>query len=255
MKKIGLVLSGGGARGATHLGVIQALEEFGLKFSCVSGTSAGSIVGALYAHGYPPKEIYKIIQQVSIFNSVRPAWTWAGFLKMDRLQDLLLKYLPENSFASLQLPMTVAATEIRKGEIEYFSQGELIPPILASCSIPAVFNPYQFKGSLYVDGGLLDNLPVKPIRTQCDFVVGSHCNQVSQFFDASNVKVVIERSLLMAIGANTLVSKQQCDVVIDPPGLDKFSAFDFGKMREIFDIGYGFTKANFSGNTFEKMLA
>ena len=59
----------------------------------------------------------------------------------------------------------------------------------------------------------------------------------------------------MAIGANTLVSKQLCDVVIDPPGLDKFSAFDLGKMKEIFDIGYGFTKANFTRSTFEKMLA
>ena len=255
MKKIGLVLSGGGARGAAHIGVIQALEEMGLEFSCVSGTSAGSIVGSLYAHGYSPKEIYEIIQQVSIFKSIRPAWTWAGILRMAGLEELLRKYLPENSFSSLKLPMTIAATEIQKGQIKYFSDGELIPAILASCSIPAVFSPYQFNGSLYVDGGLLDNLPVKPIREKCDFVVGSHCNQVSQVFDASNVKVVIERSLLMAIGANTLVSKQLCDVVIDPPGLDKFSAFDLGKMKEIFDIGYGFTKANFTRSTFEKMLA
>ncbi len=248
-------MSGGGARGAAHMGVIQALEECGLIFSCVSGTSAGSIVGALYAHGYSPNEIFKIIKEVSIFKSVRPAWTWAGFLKMDGLQELLLKYLPENSFASLKLPLTVAATEIRKGQVEYFSEGELIPAILASCSIPAVFNPYQFKGALYVDGGLLDNLPAKPILDQCDFVVGSHCNQVSQFFDATNLKVVIERSLLMAIGANTLVSKQLCDVVIDPPGLDKFSSFDLGKVQEIFDLGYNFTKQNFTRSQFEEMLA
>lgn len=255
MKKIGLVLSGGGARGAAHIGAIQALEELGLEFSCVSGTSAGAIVGSLYAYGYSTKEIYQIVQQISIFKSIRPAWTWAGFLRMAGLEEVLQKYLPENSFSSLKLPMAVAAAEIQKGQIKYFSEGELIPAILASCSIPAMFNPYQLNGSLYVDGGLLDNLPVKPIREKCDFVIGSHCNQVSQVFDASNVKVVIERSLLMAIGANTLVSKQLCDVVIDPPGLDKFSAFDLGKMNEIFDIGYEFTKANFTRNTFEKMLA
>jgi NTE family protein len=174
---------------------------------------------------------------------------------MDGLQELLLKYLPENSFASLKMPLTVAATEMRKGEIEYFSEGELIPAILASCSIPAVFNPYQFKGSMYVDGGLLDNLPVKPIIGKCDFIIGSHCNQVSQFFDPTNLKVVIERSLLMAIGANTFVSKQHCDVVIDPPGLDKYSSFDLSKIQEMYDIGYKFTKDNFVRSNIEKMLA
>ena len=91
MKSIGLVLSGGGARGAAHIGVLQALEEMGLKFSQVSGTSAGAIIGALYAHGHSPKEIFSIIQQMSILKSVRPAWTWSGLLKMDGLHDMLLK--------------------------------------------------------------------------------------------------------------------------------------------------------------------
>jgi len=255
MKKIGLVLSGGGARGAAHIGVIQALEELGIRFSAVSGTSAGSIVGALYAHGYPPKEIFSIIKRVSIFNSVSPAWARAGLLKMDGLQELLMKYLPENSFASLPIPLTVAATEIRKAQIEYFTEGELVPAIMASCSIPAVFNPLQFKGNLYIDGGLLDNFPVKPIRNQCDFIIGSHCNQVSSVFDPTNIKVVIERSLLMAIGANTLVSKQLCDVVIDPPGLDKFSSLEIGKVQEIYEIGYKFAKEKLQRSTFQEMLA
>ena len=254
MMKVGLVLSGGGARAVAHIGVIQALEEMDLKFSQISGTSAGSIVGALYSHGYTPKEIFGIVQQVSIFKSVGPAWTWSGLLKMDGFQELLLKYLPENDYAKLKIPLTVAATEIRKGEINYFSEGELVPTIMASCSIPAVFNPLIFKGSMYVDGGLLDNLPAVPIRAKCDFLIGVHCNMVSQTFDATNLKVVIERSLLMALGANTLVSKQMCDMVIEPPGLDKYSSFDIGKAKEIFDIGYKFTKENFKKKQFEKAL-
>lgn len=255
MKTIGLALSGGGARGAAHIGVIKALEEFGLYFSQISGTSAGSIVGALYAHGYSPKEIFGIVQQVSLLKSVRPAWTWTGLLKMDGLQDLLRKHLPENDFSQLKRPLTVAATEMRRGEIRYFNDGPLLPAICASCSIPAVFNPFPINGSLYVDGGLLDNFPVKPIRSSCDFIIGSHCNLVSQTFDATNLRMVIERSLLMAIGANTLVSKQMCDVVVEPPGLDKFSGFDVSKFREIFDIGYKFTIENFNIGQFEKMLA
>ena len=254
MKEIGLVLSGGGARGFAHIGVIQALEEKGLQFSRMSGTSAGSIVGALYAQGYSPTKILDITQQVSIFKAMRPAWTWAGLLRMDGLQQLLAQYLPHNDFSKLKKHLTIAATEIREGKIKYFSEGELIPAILASCSLPAVFNPFAFNGSLYVDGGMLDNLPAAPIRGQCDFVVGSHCNLVSNSFDATNIKVVLERSILIAVGANTAFSKQMCDIVVEPPGLDKFSAFDIGKAKEIYDIGYKFTKENFEASHFEKML-
>jgi NTE family protein len=254
MKEIGLVLSGGGARGVAHIGVIKALEEIGLRFSRISGTSAGAIVGALYSHGYTPKEIFEIVQQVSILKSVRPAWAWTGLLKMDGLHDFLKKCIPENNFAQLKKPLTITATEIRTGEIRRFSEGPLIPAIMASCSIPAVFDPYPLNGSLYVDGGLLDNFPVKPIRSQCEFVVGSHCNLVSTAFDATNIRMVIERSLLMAIGANTLVSKAMCDVVVEPAGLDKYSSFDLGKAKEIFDIGYKFTVDNFDKNHFAKML-
>ncbi len=255
MRQIGLVLSGGGARGVAHIGVLQALDEIGLKFSHISGTSAGSIVGALYAHGYAPLEIFEIIQQVNIFKSLRPAWTWVGLLKMDGLHQLLFKYLPENRFDCLKVPLTVAASDIKRGEIAYFTDGDLIPALLASCSIPAVFHPQEIKDHMYVDGGLLDNLPVTPIRGKCEFIIGSHCNLISPSFDPTNLKVVIERSLLMAIGANTSISKQMCDIVIEPPGLDKFSAFDIGKAREIFDIGYKFTKENFTKASFSKMMA
>src|SRR5688572_26943621 len=127
--KIGLALSGGGARGISHLGVIQALEEFGVKVSVVSGTSAGSIVGSLYSYGYRPLQILDIIQKVSVFKSVNIAWTWTGLLSLDGLRDVLRTHMPENSFSALKLPMTIAATDLRKGTIEYFNEGELIPAI------------------------------------------------------------------------------------------------------------------------------
>jgi NTE family protein len=248
--KIGLALSGGGARGVAHIGVLKALEEMNVRFDVVSGTSAGSIVGALYAYGYRPDEIFSIIKSLSIFKSVRPAWTWAGLLRMDGLQELLLKHMPENRFDKLKLPLTVAATEIRKGRIEYFDEGELVPAILSSCSIPAVFNPMSFNGGLYVDGGLFDNLPVRAIRDKCDKIVGLHCNQISPDFDPNSLRTVIERSLLMAINANTIISKGLCDVFIEPPQLSKYGSFDIGKAQEIFDIAYQFTKNNFEPHHF-----
>lgn len=253
--KIGLVLSGGGARGVAHIGVLKALEEMNVQCDIVSGTSAGSIVGALYANGYKADEILSIVRNLSIFKSVRPSWTLAGLLTMDGLKELLLKYIPSNDFGKLKMPLVVAATELRKGAVHYFTEGELIPAIVSSCSIPAIFNPVSFNGGLYVDGGLFDNLPARPIKERCDFLIGSHCNHFSSEFDAKSLKTVVERSLLLTIGANTQASRDLCDVVIEPPHMDRFSSFEINKAQEIFDIGYQFTRKNFLPHHFQKAVS
>jgi NTE family protein len=249
--KTGLVLSGGGARGICHLGVIKALEEFGVQIDYISGTSAGAVTGCLYSYGYKPDEIVKIISSASLTRMLKLAWTWTGLLSMDGLSNLLLKFMPENSFESLKIPVTIAATEIRKGKIDYFTQGELVPAILAACCVPAVFNPVTYHGGLYVDGGVLDNLPVKAIHDKCDFIIGSHCNFIRADVDLKNFRTVIERSLLMAISGNTTISKTLCHVLIEPPDVGRFSGFDLGKAKEIFDIGYTYTKNNFSIDQFK----
>lgn len=253
--KIGLVLSGGGARGIAHIGVLKALEEIGVKVDVMSGTSAGSIVAALYAAGHKPDQIFEAVSGLSLFKSVKMAWAWSGLLTMEGLRQLLIKHIPENDFKALRIPLTVAATEIRKGKIHYFTEGELVPAIVSSCSIPAVFNPVSFEDNLFVDGGLLDNLPVAPIRDKCDFIIGSHCNHILNEYDEHSLKAVIERSLLLAIGANTQASRALCDVVIEPPGLGRFSSFEMGKAKEIFESGYKFTRENFLLKDFQKNTA
>jgi NTE family protein len=244
--KIGLVLSGGGIRGVAHLGVIKALEETGVKPDFLSGTSAGAIIGALYGYGYKPDEILEMILATSFFKSLHIAWTTKGLLRIDGLHDVLLKYLPINSFDSLKIPLVVAATDVKRGKVEYFSRGELIPTLLCSSCVPAVFNPYRFNGLLYLDGGILDNLPVKAIHDKCDVIIGSHCNFINAEFDVKNIRSVIERSLLMAINGNTSMSKGLCHVLIEPPEVGKFSGFDVSRAKEIFDLGYQFTKETFT---------
>jgi len=253
MKDIGLILSGGGARGAAHIGVLQALEEAGIKPTRISGTSAGSIVGALYASGIQPHEMLKIISQVTIFNSVRPTLAPGGLLRMDGMRDLLKRHVPE-TFEKLKLPLTVAAVELKLGQITYFDSGELIPAVTASCTIPGVFSPTIIHGAPFVDGGVLENLPAQPLHKKCDVLIASHCNRVTPWFDVTNMRVVIERSLLLAIGANTRESMAMCDVVIEPHGLDKYSAFDIGKAKEIFDLGYKFTKEHLKPAQLRKIL-
>jgi NTE family protein len=248
--RIGMVLSGGGARGIAHIGVIKALEEIGLRFSVISGTSAGSIVGALYAYGYSPDQIFGFVNEARFFRTVRPAWTIKGILSLDGLRQVLLRHMPENSFEALKIPLFVAATELRHARTNYFSQGELIPAILASCCVPIIFDPVALNGGVYVDGGVLDNLPAKPIKDHCDFAIGSHCNFLGSDFDPRNIKLIAERSALMAISSNTVESKLLCDVLIEPPDLGKVSGSDLTKAKEIFEIGYRYTKENFKKETF-----
>lgn len=250
--KIGLTLSGGGARGISHLGVIQALEEMGVKPDIISGASAGSIVGSLYCYGYTPVEILSYIQSISLLKSMRPAWSLSGLLSLDGLRELLLDKMPENSFSSLKRPMSVVATDLKKGASEYFNEGEIIVPVMASCCIPGIFSPIPINGSMYVDGGVLDNLPTAGIRDKCDFLIGVNCNFIGHDFDARNLKTVIERSMLMSISMNIKPSKAMCDVLIEPPGVSNITGFEIGKARELFDIGYEFTKKNFTAEHFKR---
>jgi NTE family protein len=249
--KVGLVLSGGGARGISHIGVLKALDELGVPVHRISGTSIGAVVGALYANGFSPDNILEVIVKTSFFKSIRPAWTLKGLLSMHSLHALLLKYIPHNSFEALTIPLTVSATDLRKGKSVYFSSGELIPALLASSSVPVVFNPYILNGSSYIDGGVLDNLPARAIRSECDFLIGLHCNHVSDDFEGKNFRSVIERSLLMAINGNTSVNLNLCDIVIQPSEAGKISTFEFGRAKELFEIGYRFTINNFKRQDFK----
>ncbi len=240
--KIGLALAGGGARGISHLGVIKALEEAEIEVTALAGTSAGSIVSSLYSYGYSPDEILEIVEKTKVFKLLRPALNFRGLLTIDSLGETMKEYLPENDFGALKKPTTIVATELRTGKSAYFNSGELIRPIMASCCIPVVFNPVEFDGGVYVDGGILNNLPAEPLVDSCDFIIGSDCNPIDNNFKMSGVRTVIERSLLLAINGNNDLSRQKCDVIVTPPGLKNISGFELGKAREIFEFGYYSTK-------------
>lgn len=233
-----MALSGGGARGIAHLGVLRALEELDVKAACISGTSVGAILGALYAHGLRPGEILDIIVKTPLMRSLRPAWTLRGLLSMDSIQILLRQLITHDSFGQLSIPLTVVATDLQEGRPHYFSSGVLTPALLASSCVPGMFNPVAFNNTTYVDGGITDNLPAGVLRTQCDFVIGLHCNPVVRASNARNFRNVLERTLLLAINGNAERSKQCCDLIIEPNGLGNYSTFELSRARELEEVGY-----------------
>ena len=239
----GISLSGGGARGIAHLGVLKALSEEGIKPGVISGTSAGAIIGAFVAAGIGHEESLNIIIKTRLLSIFKPAFSWRGLLSVDKLGKILSQHLPAD-FESLDLPFLVAATDINAGQTHYFKSGNLTQAVMASSCIPVVFSPVEIDGILYVDGGILNNLPAEPIRDQVTKLIGVSCNPYAYKADLKNVRSLMERSALLAINGNTAKSKELCDVIIEPPGLSKYSGFDLSKAREIFNEGYNFTQEN-----------
>jgi NTE family protein len=241
--KIGLVLSGGGARGIAHLGVIKALQEMGISFDRIAGTSAGAITGALIAQGYSPDESLKIIESSSFVRHLRPAWNRMGLLRIDTAIDLYRKYLPHDSFEGLQIPLHVLAVDLNDGEQVVFEQGELIRPVLASCCLPGIFEPMLINKRQFVDGGVLNNLPVEIIEHKVDLIIGSHCNVLGPRKPITSMRGVIERSLVLAVQSKTRERFGKCAVLIEPPQLAQYGTTDISKARELFRIGYQYTRS------------
>jgi NTE family protein len=163
----GLVLSGGGARGFAHLGLLQALNESGIFPDVISGTSAGAIVGSLYADGHSPREIMHIMNSGGRFHYFSPTVPKGGLLQISGIIKILKENLRAKTFQELKIPLYVTATDLNNGTIVYFSEGELICPVIASASIPVLFKPLIINNIQYVDGGVLDNFPIHPIEGKC----------------------------------------------------------------------------------------
>ncbi len=241
--KIGLVLSGGGSRGIAHLGVIKFLEELQIPIAAISGSSSGAIAGALYSYGYTPEEVLEIIKEIKLLRLIKPAISKTGLLRMEATETLFRKYIKDDDFSALKIPLTVTTTDLCKGKSIFFTNGELIRPLMAGACIPVIFDPIRIGHDWYVDGGILNNFPTKPLVGQCDKIIGSHSNPVDETFRLGNVRSMFERTFLLAINGNSYHSVKDCDIFLEPPGLKKVKVFDLSIAGEIFKVGYEYARS------------
>lgn len=239
---IGIALSGGGARAAAHIGVLQALHEHGIYPTHVSGTSGGAIIGALYCSGYSPLEILELSKTHSFLHVFKLGIEFRGITDMSRLKKFLYNHIKVD-FKDLVLPLYLSVTNLNSGLNEIITTGELITAIAASCAIPLVFNAVDFNKSSYVDGGVLNNLPVEPLLEQCAFTIGSNVSGFGYEKDVSSRLQIAHRCLQLAIATNVAPRLQLCNYAIEIEKAYHFSTFDLEKSQELFDIGYAATIA------------
>ena len=251
----GIVLSGGGARGFAHLGVLQALNEADIFPDIVSGASAGALAGVLYCDGKSPKEILKIMKLQSKLDYMRPALPRDGLLQISGIARILESHLKAKTFEDLKIPLYVSATDLNHGKSVYISKGKLITAVIASSSIPVLFKPVIINKIYYVDGGVLDNLPIKPIEKKCNILIGSFVNPVGYEESPSGLISIAIRTFMLDQAKEAMDKSKYFDLLIAPAELTKFGFLEIDKAEDIFEMGYKETKEKLKDPEIQELIA
>lgn len=159
-RRLGLALSGGGGKGAAHIGVLQVMQELEIPIDLIVGTSAGGAVAVLYAAGFDLPAIQEVFRQSALRRIATPDPTGTGIIGQRRREELLRRLLGDRTFADLRIPCAVVATDLVSGELVVLREGPVAPALLATTALPALFPPVPYGDMLLADGGILNNLPV-----------------------------------------------------------------------------------------------
>lgn len=238
--KIGLVLSGGGYRGLAHVGVLKAMKERNIEADFVSGTSAGAIVGALYASGASWEDILRFFKEADVISYRHYTFQKAGILDSIKYVNWLTEFFPENSFEALKIPLFVATTDLLEARTKYHFTGELVKPLIASCAVPGMFSPIEFEGRFLCDGGVTNNLPVEPLITLADQIIGVYVNPLQRISqkELKSTRSVLQRAYLIMRKSMSQKDMDNFDVFIAPEKLSQFAILSKNRLDEIFELGY-----------------
>ncbi|RUM91516.1 MAG: patatin [Thermovibrio sp.] len=234
--KIGVTLSGGFVKGAAHIGFLKALEYKGLSPSYISGSSAGALVGFLYAYGMPLKEMERLGKKISWRKLARPNLK-GGFFSLDGLYNFLTDLTGNPDISELKIPFAVTVVNLKTLKLEVKTEGSSADFVTASCSAPPIFSPWRIGNNYYVDGGLRNCLPAEVTRSMgAEVNICSNVNFPSREFNPKSLLEVTYRSSLSSIIENQESRLKYCDIVINHK-IDS-SPFDFSELEKLVDLGF-----------------
>ena len=237
--RIGLALGGGAARGFAHVGVIQVLEEAGLQPQLVTGTSAGSLVAALYASGKTSQELRRVaetMEEAEITDWMMPILN-RGALRGEALARYVNSQVGGKSIEQMRIPLGIVATDLRTGEAVTFRRGNTGSAVRASSAVPAVFQPVRIGDHEYVDGGLVSPVPVKQAREMgANFVIAVDISSDPEGNPAGDTfQILMQTFAIMGKSINTLALRE-AEFVVRPP-LSGVKSADFGARRRSIEAG------------------
>lgn len=242
--KIGICLSGGGALGYAHIGVLQALTENNIHPEVISGSSMGAIIGVMYANNITPEQMLELVRNEKMYKIstlLNPSFAQYGLSSHKMLKKLLTETVP-HEFEALKKEFYVCASNVNKAEWIIISTGEhLHEYVIASASIPFLFESVVIDGYTFVDGGLYNNMPSQALRGKCSTIIGV---DVLPYFEKKKINKTNELLILSIRGIehhNSLKGRKLCDFLIEPPSIQKYNEFSFDKFEHIYKIGYDTT--------------
>lgn len=237
--RLGVALSGGGARGFAHVGALKALEEAGMKPDIIAGVSAGSVAAVMYAAGVPLDSMLSIFTQTKFSDFCKLAVSKGeGVFSLTKFKKFIEKTTGVERLEELRIPTYVGVTDLDNGVPAEFHEGPIGERVMASCSIPIVFQPVKINGTHYVDGGVLRNLPAWIIRDKCEKLIGINCSPLNTFrYKKSFFEIALRTYNLMA-KANQLDDMKMCDRVIITPELSGYQVFNLKDINKAYLSGY-----------------
>lgn len=237
--KVGLVLGGGAARGFAHIGVIQVLEEAGVRPSLVVGTSAGSLVAAFYASGKTGAQLQQIAE--SMEEATFADWTLPifsrGMLRGEALARYVSTQVNGRLIENMPLPLGIVATDLNSGQGVLFRRGDTAMAVRASSAVPALFQPVKISGREYVDGGLVSPVPVRYARQMgAELIIAVDISSAPESNAASDtLEILLQTFSIMSKSINSF-ELREADVVVRP-SLVGVGSSDFGARRRAIQAG------------------
>lgn len=243
--KLGVALSGGGARGFAHVGALMAIEEAGLHPDVVAGVSAGSVVAVLYAAGIPLDKMTALFDNKGMSDFVNVSIGDGGLMKIDKFKKVIMQaVIKSGNYKNLEdLPIAtyIGATDLDHGCPVSFDHGPIGERMIASCSIPIIFKPVKIDGINYVDGGVLHNHPAWIIRDKCERLIGINVSPIHTGKTTTLIDVALRTYNLMA-KSNQAQDMKLCDLSIQTPELSTYKVFDLKHIKAVVTSGYIHTR-------------
>lgn len=241
--KLGVALSGGGARGFAHIGALRALREMGLQPDIIAGVSAGSVAAVFYAAGLlddPANDpLLRMFQGAKFKKFAEMHVPRQSFYSLNRFRAELEKVLPYKNIEDLPLRTIVCATDIDAGTKKAFTSGPIAERVVASCSIPIIFDPVTIDGHRYVDGGVLHNLPAWALRHSCERLIGINCSPPhAPEKPATGILEIARRSYDLMSKHNVIPDLELCDTLINLDASANHSVFDLRDLELVIASGY-----------------
>lgn len=245
--RLGVALSGGGARGFAHAGALKALEEAGLRPDVIAGVSAGSVISVLYSSGMHPDDMIKIFEGVKFTDFARIHGSGSLF-QISRFRKFILNHIGGyHNLEDLPIPTYLGVTDLDTGTPAEFHAGDIGDIMTASCSIPIVFPPVEINGTRYVDGGVLHNLPAWVIRDKCDYLIGINCSPLLTDKAGTSMMEIAMRTFQLMSKANQADDMALCDTAIELRDIAHYRIFNLKDIRKVFISGYSSTRRAIKG--------